>query len=208
MWFGSQDEFKVGRKKAKEIIKKILDRGRCSFEIEAFRILEFYGIDVAEFAVARSKADVYYIINDIGLPVVLKAVSISAIHREDLEAVVVVKQKEDVERAYPKALGEIASNLPWLPIEGVLVQKYIPWSEKFSIILVRDKVKAEGYWEGLDGVKGSFSELDYNSYPFLQALVVFFKDIENLRKIEADFVKSDDGRWYLVDAKCYLFEGR
>ncbi|MGB9668404.1 MAG: acetate--CoA ligase family protein [Thermosulfidibacteraceae bacterium] len=204
MFFGG--EFKVGKKKASEILKKLKDKGKESFEVEAFRILEFYGVDVPEYQVARSKVDIYYIIEDIGLPVVLKAVASSAVHREDLEAVVVVSSKEDVDSAYPKALGEIVSNLPWLTLESILVQKFVPSSEKHTFIFERENKKDKGTVKVDGALGGKIDEVSFDDYPYVLPVVAFFKDFQDDVKIlEVDFVRSEnDGRWYLVDAKCYL----
>lgn len=200
-------DYRIGKKKAKEIIKKVIDKGKESFEVEVFRILEFYGVDIPEYQVARSKSDIYYIIDDMGLPVVIKALASQAVHREDLEAVIVVRDKKDVESAYPKALGEIASNLPWLTLEGILVQKYVAHSEKVTFILERENKKDKGSVSvnGQNPIK--LEDFDLSLYPFVEPVMAFFKDFnENIRMLEIDFVKAtDEDRWFLVDGKCYLF---
>ncbi len=210
---GWKERFSVGRKKAKKMLDKFKKSDKLELDRESMELLEFYGIEVAEFKVARSIEDVYVAAQEIGYPVVLKTLTSKAIHREDAGGVVVVKDKDEVKEAYPQVLGEIFTRMPWLLLEGVLVQAFIDGGEKLWFKLERSQKKVLPFniWRKNDSGEESriiSSEEELEEYLLdkdIEGVFAFFMDFPEIRKLEADFVEKD-GEKVLVDSKLYLFE--
>ncbi len=210
---GWKEKFSIGRKKAKKVLGRFKKNDKFELDKEAMELLEFYGIEVAEFRVARSIEDVYVAAKEIGYPVVLKTLTSRAVHRGDAGGVAVVKSPEEVKEAYPQVLGEIFTRMPWLLLEGVLVQAFIDGDKKLWLKLERAQKKVLPFkvWKKDDGgesekVISSEEELEgYLSDEYLEGVFAFFMDFPEIRKLEADFVEKD-GEKILVDSKLYLFE--
>ncbi len=134
--------FKLGKKKMKDLLERVKKRGDEGVNLEALEVLEFYGLPVAPYRVVRSQDEVYQVAEDLGYPLVLKAITSKVIHKEDAEAVAVVNNKEMVNKMYPSVLGEVASRMPWLTLMGVLVQEKAEGTEKQEISLEREGKKA------------------------------------------------------------------
>ena len=206
--------FKVGKKKATKVIEKLKDKGKSDFDKEALEILEFYGLNVAEFKIVRSMEDVYAAAEDIGYPVILKSLASKAVHREDIGATCVVRNKEEIKEAYPQVLGELASWMPWLVLEGVLVQKYIEPEKKIWIKLEREKKKAFPFTASIKDEKKEIIEKiekneDFEKLPITEeeyaGIFAFFIHFPEIQKLEADLVTSQN-EIFLVDAKAWFFE--
>ena len=72
---GWKDRFAIGRKKAKKILDKFKKSDRFELDREVMELLEFYGLEVAEFKIAKSIEDVYAVAQELGYPVVLKTLT-------------------------------------------------------------------------------------------------------------------------------------
>jgi len=134
--------FKLGKRKMKDLLEWAKKRQEEGVNLEALEILEFYGLPVAPYRVVRSQNEVYRVAEDLGYPLVLKAITSKVIHKEDAGAVALASSKEMVARMYPSVLGEVASRMPWLTLVGVLVQEEVKGSKKHEISLERSKKKA------------------------------------------------------------------
>ena len=133
--------FSLGKKKMKELLERVKKDKKESVNLEALEVLEFYGLPVARYRVVRSRDDIYRVAEELGYPLVLKAVTSRVIHKGDAGAVAVGVYKEDIVKAYPSILGEVATRMPWLTLEGVLVQEMVEGEERWEVKLERDRKK-------------------------------------------------------------------
>ncbi|BAT71277.1 hypothetical protein TST_0470 [Thermosulfidibacter takaii ABI70S6] len=211
-----EERFLVGKKKAKKILDKLKKQGKTELTTESMEIMEYYGVPVADFKVVTTKRDIYAVAEEIGLPVVVKSVTSKAVHRGDIGSVYIVREKEEIEEAYPQVLGEIATRMPWVALTGILVQKYIPGEEKCEIKIerVNKEPKFKALWRKIFGDKKEEEthfvekreDMDQigleEDFAGVFAFALQFKEVQ---KLEADFIKSENG-WVLVDSKVWLFE--
>lgn len=211
-----EERFLVGKKKAEKLLEKLKKAGKTEFTTEALELMEFYGVPVADYQVVTTKADIYRVAEEMGLPVVVKTVASKAIHRWDAGAVYVVTEKRQIEEAYPQVLGEIATRMPWVALEGIMVQEFIPGEDKCWIKITREKKNSpfKVLWKRI--VKGKEEkgeeELarreDMEKLPFEESfagIFAFVLQFGEVQKMEADFVKGKED-WILVDSKVWLFE--
>ena len=122
-----------------------------------------------------------------------------------------------MKEAYPSVLGEIFTRMPWLSLEGVMVQKFVDGKYGLWIKMERENKDIFPFVVELrEGERGKVSnaifvksekDLDFLSQLPEEILgaYIFFLHFPDIRKMEADFVGTDEG-FVLVDAKAYLFE--
>ncbi len=160
-------EFELGKRRMKELLKREERERAGGVNLEALEVLKLYGLPIASYAVVRSKDEVYQVAHEIGYPLVLKAITSKVIHKGDVGAVALGVREEEVVRAYPAVLGEVATRMPWLTLTGVLVQEMVEGKRKHELRLERDK-------------KGSF--------PF-RGIVRLFKgerEVPEVREVEVE----------------------
>ncbi len=211
-----EERFIVGKKKASKLLEKLKKKGKGELTTEAMELLEFYGVPVAEYKVVTTKQDIYAAAQEMGLPVVVKTVTSKAVHRGDAGAVVVVTESSQIEEAYPQVLGEVATRMPWVVLEGIMVQELIPGEDKCWLKLVRERKNGpfELLWKRVEGGKEGVGEAEVSSKKDLEELpfeeefagvFAFALQFPEVAKMEADFVRGE-GDWVLVDSKVWLFD--
>jgi acetate---CoA ligase (ADP-forming) len=124
---GTVRHFEVDRQRVAGIVAGAQQQGRARLtEVEVMQALDAYGIPVAPYALARSAADAERAAEQIGYPVVLKAVAPSLVHKSDVGAVRLnLSDAQAVREAFDALLDNVATRggIPTEEIEGVLVQK-------------------------------------------------------------------------------------
>jgi acetate---CoA ligase (ADP-forming) len=124
---GSVREFDVDAETAARIIAEARRQGRGKLsEVEVMQIFEAYRIPVAPYRLARSAAEATRAADEIGYPVVLKAVSPALVHKSDVggvrlglrDAAAVAAAFDEMLEVVPARAGIDADQ-----IDGVLVQQ-------------------------------------------------------------------------------------
>jgi acetate---CoA ligase (ADP-forming) len=124
---GSVRRFEADSSRVAEIVATALQKGRSKLsEAEVMQVLEAYGIPVAPYRLARSPEAAVDAAEEIGYPVVIKAVAPSVVHKSDVGGVRLnLASATDVRDAYLEMLDTVPTRAGIDPaeIQGVLVQK-------------------------------------------------------------------------------------
>ena len=211
-----EERFLVGKKKAKKLLEKLRKQARTEMTTESMELFDYYGVPVAEYRVVLSKRDIYSVIDEMGLPVIVKSETSKAVHRGDIGGVVLITEKSQVEEAYPQILGEIATHMPWVSLTGIVVQEYVPGDDKCWIKIERAKksLPFKVWWKKIIGKNSEEKEIqvkDKNDMDSIgleeefAGIFAFALQFKEVKKIEADFVRGREG-WMLVDSKVWLFD--
>jgi len=213
-------QFKPARKKTKEFLDKAKKKQKEANK-EALELLEFYGVDVAEFFVVKSKEEIFKAAEELGYPIVVKSLTSQVIHKEDAGAVAIDVQKKDIPQVYAKVLGNVATKMPWLTIQAILVQKMIKGKKECEIKLTRkdEKVFPFYFCFAEKREQSALKDLEIKDEKALQDLIdTYFKDWEEaegifamwtnfskIKALEVDAIFADPS-WIVVDAKLWLFD--
>lgn len=124
---GRVEEFDVARDRAEDVIAGAVRDGReWLTEMEAFDLLECYGIPVARRGLATSPDEAVAVADEIGYPVVLKAVAPSIVHKTEVGGVELeLETGEEVRAAFDRIVESVASRAGEAALDGVLVQEMI-----------------------------------------------------------------------------------
>ncbi len=137
------------------LIKRALLEGRSKLlEHESIKLLESYGVPVAEAELASGVDEAVVLARKIGYPVVLKVVSPDISHKSDVGGVKVGVDSDDgVRSAFNEIVGNASKRAPGSRIVGVLVQKMAP-SGGVEVIIggLRDRAFGPVIMFGLGGV--------------------------------------------------------
>ena len=112
---------------AKDILGKALSENRSNLSLyESLRLVESYGIPVAEYGLARTADEAVELAERIGYPVVLKVSSPDVSHKTEIGGVIVgLKSRSDVRDSFRKISDSLSKHSPQAKLEGVVVQKMI-----------------------------------------------------------------------------------
>lgn len=149
MWIG------LGHKLSPRMIfERALQEGRSKLlEHEAYMLLEYYGLPVPRYSLARSLEEAIDAANRIGYPIVLKIVSPDIVHKSDVGGVVVgIENERAVAEAYARILENVKKMVPEARIMGILVQEMVPEGIEVIIGGIRDPVFGPVVMFGLGGV--------------------------------------------------------
>ncbi|MGC9181755.1 acetate--CoA ligase family protein [Thermogladius sp.] len=168
---------------AGSIIEAALREGRSKLlEHEAMRLMELYGIKVADYGFAESGREAREVADKIGYPVVVKVVSPDISHKTDVGGVVLgLKSGEEVERACGAITKNVRERQPGARLTGFLVQKMMPPGVEVIIGATRDQVFGPVIMFGLGGI---FVEV-LKDVTFRVAPVSYQDAIEMLGEIKA-----------------------
>mmetsp|Transcript_1547 Transcript_1547/g.1058 ORF Transcript_1547/g.1058 Transcript_1547/m.1058 type:complete len:712 (-) Transcript_1547:5176-7311(-) len=139
----------IGKAVAKNIIENAKQKNRRFLSAEeAYKILEAYGIDVADWKIAKDIEEAKKAATDIGFPIVVKADSSSVIHKSDMGAVAVNLKDEN---AVVSSISEMKSKIKSDDLQ-FFIQKYI--SDGLEIIVGAKEEKGLGHliMFGLGGI--------------------------------------------------------
>jgi len=147
-------EYKNGRDTAAKILQSALSKNRKFLpEDESVKILEAYGLPVAEHGLATSEDEAQKIAADIGFPVVMKVMSDTIIHKFDVKGVVLnITDAKAAKAAYNSILKNVKTNAPEADIKGVFVTKMIPEGVEVIIGLKHDPSFGPTIMFGLGGI--------------------------------------------------------
>jgi len=124
---GEVDEFDVARDRAEDIIAGAARDGReWLTEMEAFDLLECYGISVARRALARDAEEAAAAADEMGYPVVLKAVAPSIVHKTEVGGVRLdLETADEVREAFGEIVESVRSQEGGATLDGILVQEMV-----------------------------------------------------------------------------------
>jgi acyl-CoA synthetase (NDP forming) len=113
--------FSVNRGQVKQLFQKAKREKRDLLLPEAFKVLQAYGIPVADYQVIHRKEDLRKAMDQIEGPVALKVISPEIPHKSDIGGVVLnIRHLSEAEEAYDKMRGLVKGIF-----RGVLVQKMV-----------------------------------------------------------------------------------
>lgn len=146
-WFAVVD-------RVSEILGKAVSEGRAALlEPEALRVCALYGIPVAGFKLAETVEEAVTVSEEMGFPVVLKAVSPDILHKSDVGGVVVdLKSPQEVRTAYGAIVENVAKHRPGARVLGVLVQEMASPSLEAVVGMTKDPTFGPALMFGLGGV--------------------------------------------------------
>jgi succinyl-CoA synthetase beta subunit len=122
-------------------------------EHEVYKLLESYGIKMAEGGIAYNSEEALRIAERVGYPVVLKVSSREIIHKTDVGGVCLdVKTAEQVKEEFDAMIKRVKEKMPQASIDGVFVQKMV--KDGYELILggKRDEVFGPIVMLGLGGI--------------------------------------------------------
>jgi acetate---CoA ligase (ADP-forming) len=124
-------------------------------ESEVLRVLEAYGIPVAEHQVVQCEEDAVAAAVAMGFPVVLKVISPRVVHKSDVGGVAVgLQDAEDVRAAFRKMNEEVPRRAAIDPseIEGILVQRMVRGGKETIVGVHTDPAFGPLLMFGLGGI--------------------------------------------------------
>jgi acetyltransferase len=122
-------------------------------QVESFRLLERFGIPVAQLERARSEDEAVEVAQRLGYPVVLKVDSPVITHKSDVGGVVLDLRSPDAVRdAYRSVMRRPAERTPGVVIDGVVVQRMMAPGQEMLLGVKRDPVFGPIIACGLGGV--------------------------------------------------------
>ncbi|GAX60821.1 acetyl-CoA synthetase (ADP forming), beta chain [Candidatus Scalindua japonica] len=170
-------------REVEKIVDKIVASGRiAALPDESLAMVELYGIDVPDYALVKTVEDAVAVSKEIGFPLVLKIASQDAQHKSDVGGVFIdLKNVEEVEMNYYKAIDNLKKNVPDAEVEGVFLQKQIPEATQLIVGGICDEQFGPAVMFGLGGV---FVEL-YKDVSFRIAPVTEAEALEMINGIKA-----------------------
>jgi acyl-CoA synthetase (NDP forming) len=132
----------------------VLQRAQARLtEPEAARLLEAYGVPVAQHQVTTSPAEAVEAAESMGYPVVLKVISRDVLHKSDVGGVKAnIDSAQAVAAAYEQIERSVRSHLPAADIEGILVSSQVQDGHEIIVGLSRQEPFGSIVMVGLGGV--------------------------------------------------------
>jgi acyl-CoA synthetase (NDP forming) len=122
-------------------------------EPQAISMLAAYGIPYPQHALAKTAQEAARIAQEIGFPVVLKIVSLDAVHKSDMGGVAVnLANSEQVEAAYLQIIERVMKHSPQAVIEGILVVAQAPAGIEIIVGALDDPTFGPTVMFGLGGI--------------------------------------------------------
>jgi acyl-CoA synthetase (NDP forming) len=136
------------------LIGKVLASGRTELmENEAYAILDAYGIPTIPHRVAVSREEAVAAAEEIGYPVVLKALSPKIVRRSEVGSVLVdLRDPEEVSSGYDRLVANLEKSHPDLDIAGFLVAPYLSEGRELIVGMTTDPTFGPVLMFGLGGI--------------------------------------------------------
>jgi acetyltransferase len=146
--------FPVDSERVAELIGKVLASGRTELmENEAYAILDAYGIPTIPHRVAVSREEAVAAAEEIGYPVVLKALSPKIVRRSEVGSVLVdLRDPEEVSSGYDRLVANLEKSHPDLDIAGFLVAPYLSEGRELIVGMTTDPTFGPVLMFGLGGI--------------------------------------------------------
>jgi acyl-CoA synthetase (NDP forming) len=140
---------------------------RVLTEHESKQLLTRYGIPVTRDLLARTADEAVAAAHEIGLPVVLKAVSAAITHKSDLGLVKVGLRSEDDIRANFATFAGVVAGVPGAQFDGVLVCEQVSGGTELVVGIATDEVFGPVVMVGIGGVAVEvYKDVTFRVLPF------------------------------------------
>ena len=150
---GTVQHFPVDREAVDRIVALARSEGRVKLaEGESLAVLDAYGIPTAPWRVVRTLEEAVRAAAQIGLPVVLKAISRHIVHKSDVGGVVADLDSERAVRDGFKRLHLKVKERAGVEPEAVLVQRMVPGGRETIVGSTRDPRAGPLLMFGLGGI--------------------------------------------------------
>ncbi|MFQ6128259.1 MAG: acetate--CoA ligase family protein [Thermoplasmata archaeon] len=149
---GTVKEFKVNRKKVAKIFDACREDNRYRLnEVEVLEVLETYGFSLAKYGVAKDLNEAKKIADEIGYPVVLKAMSPQIVHKSDFGGIALdVEDEGELKRKLRTITRRIRRSE--FSISGYLIQEYVTGGKEVIIGMKNDPKFGPLVMFGLGGI--------------------------------------------------------
>jgi acetyl coenzyme A synthetase (ADP forming)-like protein len=147
------DRFAVDSARAASILEAARSEGRAGLlEHEALDVLAAYGVPVVEHRLVEDVEGAVAAADEIGYPVVVKAVSHEVVHKTDVGAVAIdLRAPEDVREA-ATGIVERVGRVPGAQLVGLLVERFEPGGRETIVGVSPDPAFGPVLMFGLGGV--------------------------------------------------------
>jgi len=135
--------------------RKIIDAAPEGYlrEDQALAVLASYGLPVPRHRLCRTAGEAVDFADQIGYPVVLRAISRQIIHKSEARAVILdIPGPDDLRRAWEGMPRDIAASVPDPRIDGMLVRPMIPHGTELILGAKRDPSFGAVLMFGLGGI--------------------------------------------------------
>lgn len=134
-----QQTFVVNRGRVEKILATAKKHNQSLLGIEAFSILNAYGIPIASFEVVKTKEQALRVAQDLGYPVVLKICSSEIFHKSDVNGVRIgIRDSRELKFHYEDMMTEVLKKAPNTKVEGVVVQGMVTEGKELILGTKRD----------------------------------------------------------------------
>ena len=142
----------------RETLKAVRSEGRVNLlPLEAFRILEAYGVRTPKSEVASTADEAIEYAERLGYPVALKIVSPDILHKTDIGGVALnLRSEEEVRYAFDDILVKVSKLMPQARLTGIMVQSMVPKGKEMIIGMTRDRQFGPLMMFGLGGIYVNF----------------------------------------------------
>lgn len=129
------------------------DNKHFLLEPEAVALLKQYAVPYPAFDVAHNAEEAVQIAEKIGYPLVLKIVSVDAVHKSDIGGVMVgITNSEGVREGYAAIVENVLARVPSARIEGILVCQQARVGTEIIIGALIDPTFGQTLMFGLGGI--------------------------------------------------------
>ena len=123
------------------VLSKAKSEQRAYLYGEGLEILAAYGIETAQWQVARDEVELSAVAGRVRYPVCIKVVSDDILHKSDSGGIVLdIRDEPGLLEAYPHMLQHVRERAPKATIAGVLVQSMAPRGKEVMVGARRDPV--------------------------------------------------------------------
>ena len=149
---GEFPDLAVDQGKAAKIVDAARSAGRSRLtEVEALELVEAYGFSAAKTRLAKDADEAALAANEIGFPVVLKAVGPALVHKTEQRAVAVdLRDEKELRGEIAKMEKRLAK--AGVAADGFLAQEYVKGGKETILGMTRDKVFGPLLAFGIGGI--------------------------------------------------------
>lgn len=146
--------FPADSERVADLIERVLDEGRTALmEHEAYAVLDAYGIPTIPYRVAVSAEEAVAAAEEIGYPVVMKALSPKLVRRSEVGGVLVdLRDPEEVQEGYERLMTNLSRTQTDLEITGILVAPYMSEGRELIAGMTTDPTFGPVLMFGLGGL--------------------------------------------------------
>jgi acetyl coenzyme A synthetase (ADP forming)-like protein len=165
---GTVKDFKVDKRKATALIKKVRRDGREWLDQKEVReLLRIYGFGFTKTYLARSEDEAVTLAKRLNFPVVLKVDSPDVIHKWDVGGVALdVHNERELRRAYKRMVENVTTKMKDVRINGIRVEEMVTRGKEVILGMTLDPVYGPLLMYGLGGIYvETFKDVSFRLVP-------------------------------------------